>query len=241
MKRVVIVGSILAVVLLLVAGVAATVVLAQGPTPTPNGKNNRANLFQLYLQSLASKLGISVSTLQSDITAAEKDALTQAVNQGLISQAQANKLQQRLNANPNQGLAPRFVPGPRPQMRPGFRAGAGFGARLGFVGPSVLEAVANTLKMNPADVTSALRSGKTLTDLAKQQNVNPSDLQTAIVNAYKSDLDRAVKDGLMTQAQADAIMAHLSPSKINLNRPFFGWGGRNRDRKRPTPKATPVL
>lgn len=238
-KRIVIIASVAAVVLLLAAGTAATVVLAQGPTPTPNGKNNRAGFMQLYLQALASKLGISVQTLQSDITSAEKDAIGAAAKQGLISQAQADRLTQRLNANPNLGLAPGFVPGARFGAHQGFKAGVGLGARLGFAGPAVLEAVANTLKMNPADVTSALKSGKTLADLAKQQNVNPSDVQNAIVSAYKSDLDRAVKDGLLTQARADQMKANLDPSKINLSRPFLGMGRAVGPKRFAPPTATP--
>ena len=199
------------VVALLVLGVGGAVVLAQGPTPTPP-KGGRTGWGQLYLQALANQLGTTVDKLQQAMTNARKDAINAAVTQGLITQAQADKMLQRLQ-NP---------PTPQPGGIP-FRAGKAFGAMRGLFGPDVIEAVANVLKMQPADVTSALRSGKTLADLAKTQNVDPSQVQQAIANAEKAALDRAVKDGLMTQANADALKAKIDPSKIDLSSPR--WGG----------------
>ncbi len=98
MRTKIVIAGVLVVVLVL-AGVAGTaIVLAQGPTPTPP---NRANFAQLFWQALANKLGISVPTLQQDFTDARKDAINQAVKQGLITQAQANQMLQRLQNPPS--------------------------------------------------------------------------------------------------------------------------------------------
>jgi ribosomal protein S20 len=209
-KTKIIVAGVL-VVALLALGVGGAVVLAQGPTPTPP-KGGKAGIGQLYLQALANRLGTTLDKLQQAMSDARKDAIDNAVKQGLITQAQADKMLQRLQ-NP---------PTPPPGKAP-FPAGKAFGAARGFFGPDVLEAVAKVLNMSPADVTSALRSGKTLADLAKSQNVDPSKVQQAIADAEKAALDRAVKDGLMTQAQADALKAKIDPNKIDLSRPR--WGG----------------
>lgn len=195
---------------LFIAGAGGAVVLAQGPTPNPPTQGGRAGLGQLYLQALASRLGTTLDKLQQAMKDARTDAINNAVKQGLITQAQADKmLQRQQNAPPGTGA---------------FQAGKAIGGIRGFFGPDALEAVAKTLNMSPADVTSALRGGKTLADLAKSQNVDPSKVQTAIADAEKAALDRAVKDGLMTQARADALKANIDPSKIDLSRPRFGLG-----------------
>ena len=203
------------VVMLLAAGLTTTVVLAQGPTPTPP----RANLAQLFLQALANKFGVSVPTLQQNFADARKDALNQAVKQGLITQAQADKMLQRLQNAP--ATAPFNF---RSGAKFGFQKGLARGAVRGFLGPDVLEQVASSLNMKPADVTAALKAGKTLADLAKQQQVDEIKVKTAIVNAEKAALDRAVKDGLVTQAAADKRKANLDPNKIDLTKKLLGRG-----------------
>ncbi len=219
-KKKILVAGVL-VVALLAAGIGGVVVLAQSPTP-----NGKANFAQLFLQALASRLGTTTDKLQQAMTDARKDAINNAVTQGLITQAQANQMLQRLQNAPA-GKAPfgfgfpgGLGKGPM-SPRPGFA----MGAARGFMSPDVLEAVAKTLNMNPADVTTALRGGKTLADLAKSQNVDPTKVQQAIADAEKAAIDRAVTDGLMTQANANALKAQIDPTKIDLTKPGLGFGG----------------
>ena len=204
--KIVVAGAL--VFALLVAGVGGAVVLAQAPTPTPPAQGRRASLGQLYLQALASRLGTTLDKLQPAMRDARTDAINNAVKQGLITQAQADRmLQRQQNAQPGTGA---------------FQVGRAIGGLRGFFGSDVLEAVAKALNMSAADVTNALRGGKTLADLATSQNVDPSKVQNAIADAEKAALDRAVKDGLMTQARADALKAQIDPSKIDLSRPRLG-------------------
>src|SRR3989442_6781588 len=76
-------------------------------------------------------------------------------------------------------------------------------------GPAELNAVASALHMSTADLQSALRSGKSLTDLETQQKVSDSAVKTAMKNAAKGVLDKAVKAGTITQAQEDAMLARV--------------------------------
>ena len=78
--------------------------------------------------------------------------------------------------------------------------------------------------MTRCSSTAALKAGKTLADLAKQQQVDEIKVKTAIVNAQKAALDRAVKDGLITQAAADKRKASLDPNKIDLTKKLLGRG-----------------
>ena len=184
----------LLVIALLALGVGGSIILAQGPTPTPS-----KTWMDLYQQSLAQKLGTTVEKLQQATTDARKDALAQAVKQGLLTQAQADRMSQRL---------------------PG--AGMPFSNTVTSVVNASLDVAAKTLGMSTSDLTTALRGGITLLDLAREKNVDVTKLRTAIADAEKAALDQAVKDGKMTQAQADTLKANVKPENIDLNRKFLG-------------------
>lgn len=199
------------VMMLLVAGIGGAVVLAQGPTPTPSAQGNAATLAQLYLQALAQRLGTTVDKLQQAMTGAQTDALDQAVKQGLLTQNQADQMKQR---------------------------GTGFGLPFGLgrgmqnnaassIAQAELDAAAKALGMTSADLTTALKT-KTLLDLANEKKVDVTKLRTAIADAEKAAIDQAVKDGKLTQAQADSMKANIKPENIDLNRRGFGrLGGLN--------------
>ena len=91
------------------------------------------------------------------------------------------------------------------------------------MGQEILNAAAQKLGMQTQDLMAELRNGKTLTDVAKEKNVNPDDLKAAIVAAVDARVDQAVKDGKLTQAQADQIKAQVD--KITLDN-VLGMGMR---------------
>src|SRR5438309_9049055 len=66
---------------------------AATPTTTTNA------YCEQYLQDLAKRLGVSVSTLQQDSLAAKEDVLAQLVKDGKLTQTQANQLKQRLESH----------------------------------------------------------------------------------------------------------------------------------------------
>jgi hypothetical protein len=87
-------------------------------------------------------------------------------------------------------------------------------AQMGVMQQKVLDAVSAKLNMTSADLTTALQSGQTLTDLAKSKNVALSDLQTAANAAHKAVLDDLVKQNVLTQQQADLMLAHMQDMQI---------------------------
>lgn len=177
------------VLALLVAGIGGTIALAQGPTGTGNTLEN------LYLSALAQKLGTTVDKLQQAMTDARKDAASQAVKQGLITQAQADQMLQREFGQDVQAA----------------------------IATARLNAAAKALGMTTTDLTTALQT-KTLLTIANEKKVDVTVLRTAIADAEKAAIDQAVKDGKLTQAQADTMKANIKPENIDLNR--FGFGGR---------------
>src|SRR2546421_12398505 len=72
-----------------------------------------------------------------------------------------------------------------------------------------LNAAASALHMSTADLQSALRSGKSLSDLETQQKVSDSAVKAGMKSAAKGVLDKAVKAGTITQAQADSVLSRV--------------------------------
>jgi hypothetical protein len=193
----------LLVIALLTLGVGSSIALAQGPTPPAGGKN----WMQLYWDALAKRLGVSVDKLQQTMKDARTDALDQAVKQGLLTQAQADKRKQQSPADRWAGLKDR---------------------RQAFVsfGKNTMDAVAKVLGMSTDDLLKALRGGKTLADLAKEKNVDQAKIKQIIIDAGKAAVDQAVKDSKLTKERADALKAKLDPSKIDLTKKHFSFPGR---------------
>jgi len=70
-------------------------------------------------------------------------------------------------------------------------------------------------------VLNALKSGKTLADLAKDKGVSQDKVKQAIVDAEKAAIDQALKDGKITKERADTLKSKLDPSKIDLNKKYL--------------------
>lgn len=120
-----------------------------------------------------------------------KDALQGLVDDRTLTPAQRDKVASTLNDK----LPP-----------PGHgRGGPGRGP-LG-VG---LDAAAKALGMSTSDLMTELRSGKSLADVAGEKNVPLPTLTGALQKAEEDELAQAVKDGKLTQAQADAKKADLA-------------------------------
>ena len=106
----------------------------------------------------------------------------------------------------------------------GFGGGPGM---AGVGGPEALDAAAKVLGMSTDDVRSALRDGSTLADLAKKQGKDEAAVVTAIVDAIKARVAQAVKDGKLTQDQADRITSSLQDrvkDGFENGRPMGGRG-----------------
>ena len=160
------------------------------------------------LADVAKEKNVSTDDLKAAIVTTVGAQIAQAVTDGKLTQAQADKAKTQLN---NLSLD-----------QPWFNRGQGNMPGVRFaMGQEVLNAAAQKLGMQPQDLTAELRNGKTLTDVAKEKNVSPDDLKAAIVAAVDAKIDQAVKDGNLTQTQADQIKAQVG--KMTLDQ-FFGMG-----------------
>jgi hypothetical protein len=142
-----------------------------------------------------------------------KSALSGLVSDGTLTQSQADKVASTLDTK-----LPKRGPG-------GFE---GPGGRFGGMGMHKAEdAAAKALGMTTDKLHTALEGGKSLADVAKAQKVSVSSLVSAMVTASETELAAAVKDGHLTQAQANTMKSTLTQritDRVNDVRPDRGPG-----------------
>jgi polyhydroxyalkanoate synthesis regulator phasin len=193
------------------AGLAAVIIgvvaVQAAPSPTPSASGSK-NYAQVFVDKLAGILGLTPAKTQDALKQAQLQTVDQMLKDGQITQAQADAMKARINAG--QGLGP--IGGGFGFRRGGFKA---TGTLMRDLTTAELNAAAAALHMSTADLQSALRSGKSLSALETQQKVTDSAVKTAMKNAAKAVLDKAVKAGTLTQAQADAILSR-APSGLKF-------------------------
>jgi hypothetical protein len=125
-------------------------------------------------------------TAKPDQSARLKEVLQPLVDDGTITQAQADSV-----------IATLVAAGPM---------GGDHGGRGGMGGPG-LEVVATTLGMTEAEVRDAISNGQTLAQLAEAKGSTAQALIDALVAQMKTHLDEEVAAGEHTQAEADTKLA----------------------------------
>ena len=139
-----------------------------------------------------------------------KGALSGLIGDGTLTQAQADKVATALDKKlPEHGMK-------------------GYGGHFGGMDMAKTHAAAaKALNMSTDALRAAMQSGKSLADVAKAQKVSVDKVIKALVAAAEEKLAAAVKDGTLTQAQADAKKASLTQrvtDRVNRVRPAHGPG-----------------
>jgi 3-hydroxyacyl-CoA dehydrogenase len=214
----------------LAAAVIGVAAVQAAPSPSPSATAGKS-YAQVFVEKLAAILHLSTTQTQDALKQAELQTVDQMLKDGKITQQQADALKARINAGQGLGLWRSFD-------RPGFKADR---ALLNDLRTAELTAVASALHMSGSDLQSALRSGKTLSELETQQKVSDSAVKAAMKNAAKGVLDKAVKAGTITQAQEDAILSRVGTE--GFGRKPFGHRqapGQSPSAPSPTPNTTPA-
>lgn len=121
--------------------------------------------------------------------------------------------------------------------------GRGHGGGRGLGQPE-LEAAAKVLGITTDELSTALKDGKTLADLATAADVDLQDVQDAISAAHavemRARIAASLADETITQEKADWLLEGID--KGYLNGPGFGLGGPhgNRPNKQPAPSTQPA-
>ncbi|HTP11248.1 MAG TPA: hypothetical protein VMP08_23495 [Anaerolineae bacterium] len=114
---------------------------------------------------------------------------------------------------------------PPAQTAPQMRGGFGRGAVCGQAG---LDAAAKALNMTSTDLKAQLWGGQTLSGLADKAGVKITDVQAAVQAACQQAqidaINQAVKNGKITQANADWLIEGIQKGYIGGGKAFFGMG-----------------
>jgi hypothetical protein len=180
---------------LAVAGGGAAIAASQDDSPASS-----------FFDAVARHLGVSSEELEDATKAAAIDQVNQALENGRISDEQAEELKSRIES----GEAPwLFGPGFF-----GFRGHAGPGGPgsdhhfLPFLHDKLTPA-AEYLGLSEEELLEQLRDGKSLAEVVEAEGKSVDGLKQAILRGARSALDEAVANERLTQEQADAIYERL--------------------------------
>lgn len=178
----------------LVGGTLINSAFAADPTAKPDPAQ-AGQYCQSFRTHLADKLGTDVPALTSAMRSAAEATVDEAVAKGDLTKEQADAIKSRIANADMDGC---FGLG-RKLLHPGHPA-----VRL-----DLGAAAAGALGMQPSDLAKALRSGKSLKDVAKDQKVDYDTVTKAVLNAAKSDLDKAVATGKLSAEREQAMLDRL--------------------------------
>jgi hypothetical protein len=184
-----------------IGALAATAALAVGiGAALAAGPEERAARCDARLAKLAEKRGVTVEQLRSDIQARLLARIDAAEKAGRISQERAASLRGRAET-----------------ARP---CGARAHVRAHLAGRGMIRAAADFLGLDRAELRAQL-PGTSLVALAAKQGKSEASLEAAMVAPAKARLTKAVANGRITQAGADAALARLARLADRLaNRTF---------------------
>lgn len=150
---------------------------------------------QTFLDTFASELGVT----RDDLTAAGKTAANAAIDAavaaGDLTEARAADLRERIDAAEGGGCG---------LLHP-FRAGFGHGWARGFLTADALDAAADALGLERAELVEQVRDAGSLEAVATTQGVDYAMVKAAVLEAAQADLDAAVENGMDPDRAAAAI------------------------------------
>lgn len=186
-------------ILVVAASLAAFAALAlSAPAVAADGKPS-------LVDDVAARLGLTPDKLRAAFKAALTARVDAAVKAGKLTPEQAAKLKQRIAAGNGLGLGARKAFG---QHRKVFRGGI---AKARAHAP-----VATYLGMTRDQLRAELRNGKSLAQIAKEKGKTVDGLVAAMLAPVKERLAKAVENGRLTKARADAILARLTEGTKKL-------------------------
>lgn len=150
---------------------------------------------QSILEDAAKELGTSPGELREALGNAQDQALDDAVEEGRLTQEQADRIKER-RADSGLVLGP---PHRRGHHRPG---GPGRG-------PGLIGDVAEAVGLEPRALMERLRDGETLEEIATAENTTVDDVRSKARAAAAERLDEAVADERLTREQADRVLEHV--------------------------------
>jgi polyhydroxyalkanoate synthesis regulator phasin len=167
-------------------GGGAAIAASQGSSASP----------EAFFDSLAEHLGISTEELEDAARAAATDQVDAALEEGRITQEEAERLKERIQ----QGDAP-FLFGPPLLGGPHHHGGAFLAMKF--------DAAAEYLGLTNAELRERLEDGQSLAEIARAEDKSVDGLKQALLDDAKARLDQAVEDGELTRERANEMLERL--------------------------------
>ncbi|HET9780391.1 MAG TPA: hypothetical protein VFR33_01315 [Candidatus Dormibacteraeota bacterium] len=162
-----------------------------------------SSVCSTFMQHFATNIGKSQSQINSAFQKAVADTLADEVKSGQITQSQADAIKAKL-ANQT------------PCTLPTVRAHGGDKSAIGAYMQQYLAAAASALGISQSQLTTDLKSGQSLSQIASAQHVSEADFRTKLIANLTPTLDQAVADKKITPAQEQMIIGRLQTGPLPL-------------------------
>jgi len=169
----------------------------------------RADLLKQFaegksLTEIITAAGKDAKAIQAEIEKAVTDEIKQAVADGKLSKVMAD----RLLANVSEAVTRLMTATPKQRTGRDLQNLKNVVLQAAVTGALVQE-TARAGNMLPREVLQALRNDKSLNDVIKEKGLDAAKITAAVTQTVTDGVNRRVKDGKLTQAQADALLAEL--------------------------------
>jgi len=172
-------------------------------------KDEAKKTEQAILDDAAKRLDVTPDKLRDALSAAQDAQLDQAVKAGDLTQKQADAIKEARKESGRVLAGPGLRGGPGPHGVRKLHGGAGgMGPRMHAFG-GMFEDLAEALGTTDAKLKEQLRDGKSVAEIAKANGTSLAEVRAAVKTVAKTRLDKAVKDGDLTQKQAEAILERV--------------------------------
>ncbi|RNB89860.1 hypothetical protein EDM56_11930 [Brevibacillus fluminis] len=165
------------------------------------------------IADIAKEQGVAEDAVVSLLVSQEEAQLKKQVEDGKLTQDQADKMKENASDRVKSMI--------ENKMDRGGMGRGGFGM-MSFQNNTELLSL---LKLDETKLQDALKAGKTIADIAKDQGVSEDDVIKLLVEQRKEQLKKEVTDGKMTQEQSDKMSEQLEISVKNMVEGKMGQRG----------------
>jgi polyhydroxyalkanoate synthesis regulator phasin len=207
--------GLLGAVPLAALGLAGGVLLvqAQDRSPTPANAQSVSQASPVaddFIKRLAANLGVDEQALRDALKKTGTEVIDQAVADGKMDQAMADKLKSVIESGSLEGFDFGGMHGFERFGKPGMPFAGGPGG-FGSLGGS-MDAITSFFGLSMLELMAEVGSGRSLAEVADAHGKTRDQLRAFILAEATSGIDQAVADGKLTAEKAASAKAHLAAS-----------------------------
>ena len=189
--------------------------------------------------------GIAAEDFPAFVTEVRTTALNQMVADGVITQEQADLMLAHMGGfGPGNDLGYGGMMGGgngyggmmgggygrhgNGGMMGGYGPAAMMGGQAGWMQDYIFPAMADAFGLTVEELQASFDAGQTPWDIAQEQGLTEEEFGALMTQVHTSALAQAVADGVITQEQADAMLAHMTQMlQSRLDGDYEGYGPGN--------------